>query len=341
MFASYPGFEELPIRVEVEWRGQTRPVRAQFEQWPYWPQTVLVCTFEDAPTEGEWMLFSGRSLRGFHKPEQRIQSYELAHGESSEPHPMMEFLEVELERLHEAIRRVFSNPNPPQTSIARLIALPELVDEPRLAVETEAGWFWCSDGRDPNFVPFKIGCAPLPVDMRDSQAALRRAWHDESSDARFAWNWALQNDKERVRSLTSFEGDWDWHEIERVMSWVLISASALWKLDGGWLWEISADARHDILEDRSHGDVNPGTILDEWIAFIRNLYVPDWRESLVTNHQCARDFCGSHGCNIGLVQMLDAPTAHEQLEARLALRDWLAQAATPDVAALLLASLDG
>ena len=34
------------------------------------------------------------------------------------------------------------------------------------------------------------------------------------------------------------------------------------------------------------------------------------------------------------------PTAHEQIEAKLQLRDWLAAAATPDVAAALLTSLD-
>ena len=124
------------------------------------------------------------------------------------------------------------------------------------------------------------------------------------------------------------------------MKWVLISASVLWQLDGGWLWQISADARHDVLEDRSHGNSDPGTVLDEWISFLRSHYVPRWREDLVARHQCAHEFCGTHGCNIGLVQMLDAPTAHERLEAQLALRDWLRRAATSQQAESLLRSLE-
>lgn len=340
MFASYPGFEDLSLRVEVEWLGQKRMVVARFEQWPYWGATVLVCTFEDAATEGEWMLFSGRSLRNFRKPEQMIQSYELSHGESSEPHPKMEFVESELEQLHQMIRGAFSNPR--KTSVVRLLSLPELPAEPRLALQTEAGLYWCSDGRDPNFVPFKMNFAPckMPVDASESEASLRRAWNNRSSDAHFTWKWAMQSDSERFKTVTGFAGSWDWRAIEQVMKWVLTSASALWQLDGGWLWQISADAQHDILEDRSYGNSDPGSILDEWIAFLRAYYVPRWRDSLVIHHQCVHDFCGTHGCNIGLVQMVEPPTAHEQLEAKLALREWLADAATPAVATALLASLD-
>ncbi len=340
MFPIYPGFEELPLCVEVAWREQTRAVIARFEQWPYWPATVLVCSFEEAPDEGEWMLVYERSLNIFPQPERMIQSYELAHGESLEPHPVMEFLPSELERLHDEIRRAFASPR--KKSVARLLWLPDLPAEPRLALELEAGLFWCSDGRDPNFAPFQINSAPaqLPVDLSESQAALRRAWDDPASDARFAWKWAMQSDEERVKALTGFAGAWDWREIHQVMKWVLISAAALWQLDRGWLWQISADARHDVLEDRSHGNSDPGIVLDEWISFLRSHYVPRWREDLVTNHQCAREFCGTHGCNIGLVQMLNAPTAHERLEAQLALRDWLRRAATSQQAESLLRSLE-
>ena len=57
MFPTYPGFEDLPIRVEVEWQGRTRPVVANIERWPLHHQLiVVVCQFEEDAGDGEWVL---------------------------------------------------------------------------------------------------------------------------------------------------------------------------------------------------------------------------------------------------------------------------------------------
>ena len=63
MFEVYPGFEELELRIEVEWRGQTRMVVARLERWLDSRQAALVCQFADDEDEGEWIIVDkGSSL---------------------------------------------------------------------------------------------------------------------------------------------------------------------------------------------------------------------------------------------------------------------------------------
>lgn len=73
MFAIYPGFEDLSLRVEVEWRGSKRTVVARLEQWPNSDKAVLVCQIE-----GEDNEFLLRSWSGFYcrdKPQRVLHRY--------------------------------------------------------------------------------------------------------------------------------------------------------------------------------------------------------------------------------------------------------------------------
>ena len=47
MFLAYRGFENLPLRVEVKWQGETRFVMGRIAQWPGSELAVVVCSFAD------------------------------------------------------------------------------------------------------------------------------------------------------------------------------------------------------------------------------------------------------------------------------------------------------
>ena len=54
MLEPFPGFEELPIHLNVEYQGRKRPVLVRIEQFSSSPPLALpVCSWMDAPSEGE------------------------------------------------------------------------------------------------------------------------------------------------------------------------------------------------------------------------------------------------------------------------------------------------
>lgn len=86
--------------------------------------------------------------------------------------------------------------------------------------------------------------------------------------------------------------------------------------------------------------IEPQDFLTQWDELIPEHCFPHWRIDWFHQHLCVIRFALNHCSSLSHVKMNEPPTAHEQLEAKLALRDWLKDKATPAVAARLLASLD-
>ena len=93
-------------------------------------------------------------------------------------------------------------------------------------------------------------------------------------------------------------------------------------------------------EDFPYGLVLAPPPLAGWDEFLINYFAPHWREDLFHRHICVRQYVRANLHNSGSVHVACAPTAHEQLEAKLQLREWLAGKVAPAVAASLLASLN-
>lgn len=161
-------------------------------------------------------------------------------------------------------------------------------------------------------------------------------WANENSGLRFAWEWAQLSKTQRRRTVIGFDGDLS--ELQEIMVLVLNSSSLLWQNSLLWYWCIHVNPARDRIY--AHAGTQSEELgekyLAQWNSFLRAYFLPNSRRFPIELHPCAQDYITT----AGEVWLRQAPTAHEQLEAKLALRDWLRDKATPAVATPLLASLE-
>ena len=342
MFASYPGFEELPIRVEVEWRGQMRMVVARFEQWPRATGTVLTCAFEDRD-EGEWVIlraggtpyFVQDSLRG---------AWGLDEEEEEEIWAPETGFDADIaDEFCDAVRRAFKND---LFQLARVFQLPAPHNSNVAALsKTRCAWHG-----DWSFFSPAVFHSPHPyatLSEAQARAQLFAEWKEEDSDARFAWNWAKWDGDERLRQLSGIPEYFA--DLERKMSNILVASTLLWRDNARLLWRFYPWAERENGAEHQYQsfpiDLSDGASLVEnnlylWRPLLLEGYEPQWRDKWAAKHQCISYTIQAKERACVEIQLNQPPTAHEQLEAKLALRDWLADKVAPGVAAVLLASLD-
>lgn len=330
MFAIYPGFEDLSLRVEVEWQGATRMVVARLEQWPDSDKAVLLCAFEDNADEGEWLLLVNNNIYAATRPDKWLKT--VASGQGVSQRGRLDFRPPDAKKICGLIRRGFKG-----DSVARAFYFPALPDLPHVILHVDNFWCWCVHTTDATPFLFRIN-ASNDNSPQTIEAQLQRAWDDETSDMHFVWKWFGTSADERYRKLTGFTGTWE--EVKAIMEKILISATPLWQLESKAVWVFG-----DIFGSNFIGGNKPGRVetveqqLQPWLDFLQSYFLPLYRADMREKYLCVSPE-DPKNLEVGMIFINSHPTAHEQLEAKVALRDWLADKATPAVAAQLLASLE-
>ncbi len=329
MFAIYPGFEDLTLRVEVEWRGAPRTVVARVTQWPSSDQAVLSCAFEDDADESEWLILVNNTVYAATRPDKWLKM--VTSGQGASQKNRMEFRPADAKKICGLIRRGFS-----EDSVARAFYFPTLPDLPRVILRVDNFWCWCI--HTTGAVPFLFD-ANVSEDNRTQkiEAQLQNAWADETSDVRFVWKWFSDSDDGHYRNLTGFTGTWE--EVEATMKTILISATLLWQLEPRWVWIFGTTFDTNFVVGEAGRVEVVEQYFQPWVDFLQPYFLPLYTVALGKKHLCLSPE-NPRSRNIGMIGTDHLPTAHEQLEAKLALREWLRDKATPDVAARLLASLE-
>ena len=306
MFPAYPGFENLPLRVEVEWRGRKRPVVARLEQWPNSDGAVLVCDFEDEEV-GEWLVARGDAFwrpGTLHDWLCRYTVYNIA---TREPQSWSEAGQI---KLRFCLQRALACG---KLSFAVIYAVRDAPAPNLVLVESDVS-YWCCGLERSSFVPFHL-MRKLAANAQDAQHQLYSAWSDRASDARFAWDWANSTDHKRLYLLTGYAGAC--HEVERAMKMILRNKSSLWETESCWRWNLSESELS--IESWSGAD---NERLEPWNRWVRNHYYPDPNSLLRREHPCVQELWSKRVREVRVT--VNGPTSmHEQLEAQLWLREWL------------------
>ena len=324
MFPAYPGFEDLPLRVKVQWQGRKRPVVARLERWPETNKAVLVCALDN--DEGEWIVRMGQAFYFMGAPSRLLCRFVGYDVKTRASHNLRKFSDWGKAKLSRIVRRAFAENNA-NFGLVRVLCLPKLPNFPRIVAHSTENLFWCSTSQWQSFVPFRLEPAPIALDSNSDKAGqqLQNAWEDQNSDAYFAWQWAALNREERLKKCTGFEGDWD--ELKEVMELILRASSALWDLDSGWNWWFNVGNDGNDISSRNDYEVEGELILKPWQPILDARFRPKWREKWLTRHLCVAKFWREEGVSEDVY--IDAVTAHEQLEAKLQLRAWLQDKAMP------------
>ena len=346
MFPIYPGFENLPIRVEVEWRGQTRMVIVKVSQWltSSMETAVIICSFEEEAELGEWIITDRNRLRLLSSPQKRL----VRHRKLSLTRPYVSHSTEWNQRSEKNLRLLVQgtfNKGIARHGLARIFYLAELRNQLKVVVEMphDLSLHWCPTQNLNDATPFILDeSTRLSSQNTEAYAQLRNAWQDMLSDARFAWKWSGLNKSEKILEIMSFlEGsDERCHienEMQRIMRLILINYE-MWGPDEQWDLYFVLGGRSVISHEDGRIEKDDQD-LHEWNTLLRKSLMPQLRYDLLERHVCVQDCWTLHAPSAS-VSIEQPPTAHEQLEAKLALRDWLRDVATPDVAAALLASLD-
>lgn len=338
MFSVYPGFEDLSLRVEVEWRGCTRRVTARLEQWLDSRKAALVCVFEDDEEEGEWIIVDkGSGLPYTMARPDKLKIKQTSFDEATRVlSKTWKFQAQGIEKFLGILRRAFGGEN---FTVARLLELSELPAHRNLAICTAESCRWIFGFEHQNWAAFAEQSL-FNSKYTQAQAQLRAQWQMAQSDTRFAWEWAALDDAQRKLRL-----GWpaSWQAMERIMRLILMAMSAHWQACDDIFWDFIIDAETGALKSEFY-DLSGDIVLHEpllgWEECLLRQFAPHWRADLFRRYGCVSQYVNANCYYGGNVHLTSRPTAHQQLEARLALRDWLADAATPDVATRLLASLD-
>ena len=320
MFPAYSGFENLPLRAEVEWRGQERAVVARLERWPNSGDAILACAFEGEEA-GERLITSGDTFWHLGAPHDWLCRYALYDTATRKPQSWSERGQL---KLRSCLQRALASG---KLSFASVYALPD-VPAPNLVLAEGDVLYWCYGPDQSRFVPFYL-TRKLPANAQDARDQLCSAWHDRASDARFAWDWANSTDHKRLYLLTGFAGAR--HEVERAMKMILCNKSSLWETESCWRWNLS--------ESELSGESWSGAddeLLELWNRWVRNHYYPDLNSLLRREHPCVQELWSERVREVR-VTVNGPPSMHEQLEAKLWLRDWLQDKATTEQIAELLA----
>ena len=335
MFPIYPGFEDLSLRVEVDWRGQTRTIVARLEQWPDSEEAVLVCSFEGNKSAGEWFIITGKGIYCRRNPNRLLRRYVEYNG--PRPQCKWRFSSRGSRQIKALITRAFHQNNWGARPVPAAY-LSELPGSPRVVIKIHPHFLWCPTTNWHDFLHFKISNRPTGLSylQREDKGQLLNYWKDRDSDARFAWQWASLSRAAKSQLLTGYEGDIT--TLTRLMREVLLSSDLFWRHAPMWHWRICIVSTQGRLYGYSPVTKLKAELdsLSLWESALRAHFMPLAQPNLLQYHSCIEDDLRT----LGQVFVRQPPTAHEQLEAKLALRGWLRDKATPDVAASLLASLE-
>ena len=323
MFPAYPGFESLPLRVKVQWRGCKRSIVARLQQWPNSEDAVLVCEFEDEEM-GEQLIVRGDAFWRLDNPHNWLCRYAIYDIAIREPENWSERGRL---KLRSRLQRALASG---KLSLAVIYVLPDVAAPNLVLVESDV-LYWCCGPARFSFVPFHL-MRRLPVDAQEARHQLKNAWQDRASDARFAWNWANRTEHERLYLLTGYTGAL--HDVERAMKMILQSVSSLWQIASSWRWKLGDG---ELISESWSGE--DSELLEPWNRWVRNYYYPDLNVQLRREHSCVQELWSQRVREVE-VTVYGPPSMHEQLEAKLALRDRLQDKAAPEQIQVMLAVLE-
>jgi len=161
------------------------------------------------------------------------------------------------------------------------------------------------------------------------KAAFFAAFGDESSEVNFAWRWARMNEEERYAWF--FDGSDGLKAQEHLVRIVLQSADELWEEHALVSWRRGLSAGEGWFYDERHRRIREPQLplnLERWRHFI-NAHAGQNQWKAADSQRFVRYWL------IGKQKMrsfdveVPRPSAHERLEARLELRDWLEQNVSP------------
>ena len=218
MFSIYPGFEELPLRIEVEWRDNTRKVVARLEQWLDSKSAALICQFVD-DDKGEWVIVDKGSGLPYTmgRPDKLLGKSHSFDEQTRVLWEEWDWKPAGKEKLLSILHRAFCAED---FTVARLLELPELPTHRNIALCSSTDNRWVYGIGHCNWASFSAPSL-FTDEITRAQEQLRTQWKDEESDVRFAWEWAaLDNDQRRDRV------GWpaSWQPMERIMKLILTSA---------------------------------------------------------------------------------------------------------------------
>ena len=323
MFLAYCGFEDLTLRIEVKWQNQERVVLARLEQWPDSDVAVVVCSFEADKSGEEWLVANNRGIYARTSPRKMLRRRVDYSG--AKPRVRWELSSRAQSQLHYLVESAFHEFSP-VAELVRAVYLPQLPASPRVAVRNRVNASWCDGPGRANLTLFRVPDSPkgLSHDKREAQRQLWQLWSDPRSDARFAWHWTSLTEGQRRFALTGFGGDIG--ELARLMELVLKSYSALWRGASFWRWNLNIEpSRSRYFGAGQAPDETDSNCLAPWSALFYEIFAPRAQIRWLGEHHCIPGKMRQ----LGTVAVRQAPTAHEQLEAKLALRDWLRVKATP------------
>lgn len=352
MFPIYPGFEDLPIRAEVHWyrkmrREQTRCVIARVAQWPTSKaeKAVLICSFEDDAELGEWIVTDKHDFYIVTSP-QRWLSHPLTVSSQSPYLSRPKRLNSSNEKSISLLLKDIFSGDTNRHGLARIFYLPELPAKLNIIVQlpNEGSLYWCPSQNLGRAIPFTLAHRTTRLSPQNTEAynQLRSAWQDTSSDARFAWEWSGLSKSEKILRLTgvppaSGERARVEKEMRRIMRLILINYE-MWGPDEQWGLYFELGSRSHIWHEDGRLEKNDQH-LHKWNRLLQRYLMPHLRYDWLEKHRCVEDQWPFQA-HSAVVEIEHPPTAHEQLEAKLELRDWLRDKTTPDEAARLLAGLD-
>ncbi len=309
-------------------------VIARLEQWPETDQAVLICSFENDKSAGEWFLTTHVGLYCRRNPSRLLHRY-VEYG-GPRPPCKWRFSSRGSSQMRSLIERAFrQNRWGVKIVPISVVYLPELPDSPRVAVHKHPYFSWCPTTNRNDFLQFKISSRPAEFSPPQSEmkGQLLNCWKDRDSDARFAWQWASLSRNAKIQMLTGYNGNMD--ELTHLMRKVLLSSGLLWRHAPRWHWRICIIP----IQGRIYGNAPTKSLeaelklLELWDSVFRAHFMPQAQPNLLQYHSCIEDDMRT----LGQASVRQAPTAHEQLEAKLALREWLHNKATPPQIEQLLA----
>lgn len=168
---------------------------------------------------------------------------------------------------------------------------------------------------------------------------VEQALNDEKSDCAFSWRWAQSEWKDNQRIVSQFKrGDFD--EFVQVIRWLTQSHSAFQEKPLFIEWLIFIQS---CLEDESRGTGSyqdlPRAIatstqkLDNLLNVVHDYFLPSYDDTL-KRYSIIKHI--SRVSNFQIYVGVSIPTQHERLEARLNLREWLADKVAPEEIPALL-----
>lgn len=205
--------------------------------------------------------------------------------------------------------------------------------------------YWYSNGGE---VLARFGFSLEEGTLRNDVRAVVRAFDqwlsDSDSDIAFARRWNMlqgeaHDEDTQKRANLVLGGEEKQKEIESVMRWTVLCEPLLWQMGDEWAWVLD---RRDLGPLMNHDQaVNLfGRNFQQKFPFVYRMqqfllqhHIPGLCHPLWQKHRCTMEFPSLNdylGERFAAVEIKGQPSAHERLEARLQLRDWLQQNAYPD-----------